>query len=624
MPLRATTPTLAIALAALITASCGCPCPNPASPQPAQSEPSTPPRKPLPRIAITQQCTETYEEPAPTRVEIDGDLGVVRLSVDRFVNLTSNERKMAYEMMDAMRAADAIIFDQRHPLGLVAKTLAEELALHMDAIPAELRPKMRRLVQLVFAHKGPRNAESRGRLELPFWRYELQAAAIAAWRDGARFGNAQSEYTVRDWLEPLQPFLFELNPRPIVRKQPPIATRYAKQIADIAAALRRAQEFALPSQKHVLELQIAAIESNTAASRSAYLEAWSAHTFPIDLAMGFFGPTTESGEQEFVAHLFLTDPNQPAKLPDAVNTIRENHAHISPQTLSTRTPRIVQVTPLVMGTRSTSPVMPYPDSEPYKLFITPYANDATASEVPLSTAPALWNQLATNAGKRACNGALQTTLQLARAQVASPQPHPQMQSIARIHATAMVMAAPSNYVADGLLHNGECLDALGNIYLTSAWLSLGGFTSARASDASAIGSIIVSHAHERSFVGIVYLGGDFLFEARWPESWRKGMAVIRDETRDILVRNDLASARRFLKIRGTKYDELWMRGAIDWVKALRTPTTIVWQPPPLKPLRDERGNIQDVTLDDTASWIEASLAWMGRNRSVDDAAKAAP
>ncbi|HOT12977.1 MAG TPA: hypothetical protein PK710_24560, partial [Polyangiaceae bacterium] len=183
---------------------CGCPCPEPATPQaPAAAAART--RPTLPPGALRQQCADTPAESTSPTIEVFADLGVIRLSADTFVDLPVQQRKLAYALAKVAQAATPIQYEQRHPQGKHIQILAEELALHLNAVPADLRPSVKTFVALVFAHKGPRDAWSDERLSFSLTRAQLETAVLAAWKAGASFPGVSSEPALRTWLSKLTP-----------------------------------------------------------------------------------------------------------------------------------------------------------------------------------------------------------------------------------------------------------------------------------------------------------------------------------------------------------------------------------------------------------------------------------
>jgi hypothetical protein len=601
---------LAITLA--LCAGCGCPCPEPATPQ--RVAPTEQARRTIPNVSIKQQCADTPVEPSEPEVEILGDFGVVRLSADAFVDLSRDQRKLAYELTDAIRAADPIVYDQRDPQGLLVKALAEELALHLDVVPADLRPKVEGFVRLVFAHKGPRDATTSGRVSFGITPEELGTATVAAWKGGAKFDGVVTEPALRAWLGKLHPVLFDERVPTRAPRTVPAARRYAKQISAVVGALRRARTYAEPAQQRVLDLQILALESNTESALTAYQAAWAADTFPVDLALGFFGPVLgPSGERELVAHLFLSDPKASAELQAPFNTIRSALATSS-------TLRPVVETPLGLSSRPASPpVLRLPATGPAKMLVAPAAASAVSGVVGAALARAFLLDPTHEADVRRCVGPSQRTLQLARAAAAAPSSPAVPAVIARIHAEAVVLASPRTFSARGLLSDDACAAMLGETYLMEYLFELGGLASglADAPEALRARALVVSYAIERGAAKEVVRDGHSYLQTSGPEPWARAMGDLRDETRAILDQGDGARAGKLLARQDVASGERWARGARGRLQSLGLPRVIVWQPPLLQPIRTEEGKVEDVTLEEGLSWIEASLHMAGRAKGED-------
>lgn len=600
-----------LALTLALFAGCGCPCPEPTTPQ--RVAPAERARPAIPSVSIKQQCADTPEEPSEPEVEVIGDLGVVRLSADAFVDLSPVQRKLAYELTGAMRAADPIVYDQRDPQGLLVKALAEEFALHLEAVPADLRPKVENFVRLVFAHKGPRDAMTRGRISFGITPEELTNATLAAWKAGAKLEGVTTEPALRKWLGKLQPVLFDERLPARTPRKVPAASRYAKQIAEVVEALRRARGYAEPGQQRVLDLQIRALESNTDSALAAYQAAWAADTFPVDLALGFFGAVLgPSGERELVAHLFLSDPKASAELQAPFDTIRSALA-------SSSTLRPVVETPLGLSPRPASPcVLRLPGTGPAKMLVAPAAASAVSGFVGTAMARAFLVDPAHEADVRRCAGASQRTLQMARAAAVVPSVGvPEV--IAQVHAEAVVLASPRSFAASGLLSDSSCAAMLGETYLMEYQFDLGGLASglADAHEALRARALVVSYAIERGAVKQVVRDGHSYLQTSGPEPWARAMGELRDETRAILDQGDGARAGKLLARRDVASGERWARSARGRLQSLGIPRLLVWQPPLLKPIEGEQGKMQDVTLEEGLSWIEASLYMAGRAKGED-------
>jgi hypothetical protein len=598
---------LAITLA--LCAGCGCPCPEPTTPQ--RVAPTEQARRTIPSVSIKQQCADTPVDQSEPEVEVMGDLGVVRLSADAFVDLSPDQRKLAYELTGAMRAADPIVYDQRDPQGLIVKVLAEELALHLDVMPADLRPKVENFVRLVFAHKGPRDSTTRGRVSFGITPEELGTATLAAWKGGAKLEGVASEAALRSWLGKLHPVLFDERLPTRAPRTVPAARRYAKQISAVVGALRRARAYAEPAQQRVLDLHILALESNTESALVAYQAAWAADTFPVDLALGFFGPVLgPSGERELVAHLFLSDPKASAELQAPFDTIRS--ALATPSTL-----RPVVETPLGLSSRPSSPsVLRLPATGSAKMLVAPAAASAVSGFVGSAMARAFLVDPTHEADVRRCVGPSQRTLQLARAAAATPSSPAVPAVIAQVHAEAVVLASPRTFSAKGLLSDGACAAMLGETYLMESLLDLGGLASglADAPESLRARALVVSYAIDRGAAKEVVRDGHWYLQTSGPEPWARAMGDLRDETRAILDQGDGARAAKLLARQDVASRERWARSARERLASLGLPRVIVWQPPLLQPIRSEEGKVEDVTLEEGLSWIEASLHMAGRSK----------
>lgn len=542
-----------------------------------------------------------------------GDVGLVRLSADAFVDLSPEQRLLAYELMGAIRAADPIIYDQRDPQGLLVKELAEELVLHLDVVPAELRLKVEAFAGTVFAHKGPRDAMTRGRLSLGVTPEELETAAVAAWKGGAKLGGVTTEPALRAWLRKLQPVLFDERLPTRAARAVPAAKRYAKPIAAMAAALRRARAHADPAQQRALDLQVHALESPTDATLTAYQAPWAADTFPVDLALGFFGPALgPSGERELVAHLFLSDPKASVELQASFDTVRTALSTASAS-------RPVAEMPLDLGSRPAFPSMlRLPSTGPAKMLVASAADSAVHGFVGAAIARAFLADTSHEVDVRRCAGPSLRTLQMARAMASAPSSPAVPGVIAQIHATATVLASPRTFSGSGLLADPACAALLGETYLMESLFDLSRLASGvDAPEVLRARAVVLSHAIERGAAREVVRDGKSYLQTSGPEPWARAMGELRDETRAILDQGDGARAGRLLARQDMASVERWARGARERLQSQGLPRALVWQAPLLKPIRGEGGQVEDVTLEEGLSWIEASLWLAGRAKGAD-------
>ncbi|MCL2825319.1 MAG: hypothetical protein FWD57_15115 [Polyangiaceae bacterium] len=593
---------------------CGCPCPCPNTAENAENRADNTRARPKPALPGVSQCVAS-EEAEEASIDLLGDLAVVRLSADAFVRLSANDRKMAYELMGAIRAAEPILYDQRNAHGLAVKNLAEELALHRNAIPDELRGKADSFTSLIFAHKGPRDPYFARKLEFTLSYAELEIAAIAVFKDGAALGSAKTETELRTWIQKLRPVLFDdrIAPRPAGKTA--ASARYSTQIQEIVARIRSARAFASIQQQQLLDLQIDAIQSNSDTARAAYLAKWRISSFPVDIIIGFWGPITESGDAEFVAHMYLANESGQDVFQRAIDAVRSNVAGGSPSLLTPVAPLPVVQVPLVIGSRGISNIIAQPDVDPVKLV---YANDAVLQSRGLIGKAAVQALLVDKSRETvvaACLGDLQTTIQIARASVGKPTNHPAMRAVAMMHADATVLASPSPYIADGLLSDDGCAAYLGDVYLMSYLLSVGGL-SADGSTAIAqmagyrADSAVVAYAVERGAVKEVVRNGYSYLQVTGQDAWVSAMGDLRDASREVLMQKDQGRASKLVERKNAVSEQRWIRSAREHFSALGIPARIVWQPPVLKPIMDESGVIQDITLDEEANWLDASLVWL--------------
>ena len=104
------------ALSLVVVAGCGHPPVGPNTPAPSTKARPRPPRISLPDMQSMGQCVDTPAD-VGLEMEVVDHMGVVALSADAFIDLTPEQRILAYHLSRAAVAAEPIIYEQRGPLG---------------------------------------------------------------------------------------------------------------------------------------------------------------------------------------------------------------------------------------------------------------------------------------------------------------------------------------------------------------------------------------------------------------------------------------------------------------------------------------------------------------------------
>ena len=576
---------------------CGCPCPEPATPQaPAAAAART--RPTLPPGALRQQCADTPAESTSPTIEVFADLGVIRLSADTFVDLPVQQRKLAYALAKVAQAATPIQYEQRHPQGKHIQILAEELALHLNAVPADLRPSVKTFVALVFAHKGPRDAWSDERLSFSLTRAQLETAVLAAWKAGASFPGVSSEPALRTWLSKLTPALFNDHPQVSPRKAD---SADAKRFEPIRQALREARPYATAAQQRLLDLQDRALDSTNPQEQRAFLDAWVSDGSSLELALSL--RPGEPREASLTPQLFLVDSSATAALQEPVATFAGTTASSA---------RWVVATPLWMGLVSPTPwATRMPDQDKTKIFQVPTAASAISHYLRGAMERAYVLDAEQKQDLLRCLGPSQKIMQMAQAAVA-PASSPTLHTVARAHATAAVLASPLSF--SDLFADRTCVNLLGETYLLASFFELGLEGTEEASARLTPSALILSYASQQGAIQESLREGRTQLQPSDQESWARTMAALRDETKRIIEKREEGGAEKLLTQSHESPMGRWTHQVRQQVQALGIARRFVWQPPLLIPLCHDDGSLQDVTLDEEASWIEACLQAQGRER----------
>ena len=258
--------------------------------------------------------------------------------------------------------------------------------------------------------------------------------------------------------------------------------------------------------------------------------------------------------------------------------------------------------------------MRFPDSNPVKLIVSNEPNTATENFIASTATDVFFVDTDFDVDVRRCWRESQATLQLAQTAIPKHLAQSVYNSVAAIHSFATVLASPRTFADDGLLDDAECALVLGDLYLMAYLLDQSGIAieSFGASNTNKVSSAIVSYAREHGAVKEIVIDGHSLLRTTSPEAWTSTMETLRDETLDIIAHNDRLRAAKLLATHNAATEQRWTRNTLNRMNTLGLPTTIVWQPPVLRAIRNDAGSIVDVTLDEDATWIDANLAWAGR------------
>ncbi|HJZ73563.1 MAG TPA: hypothetical protein VKE51_17595 [Vicinamibacterales bacterium] len=171
-------------------------------------------------------AAQTPSPAASSMVERVEDTGFIQIHAPSFGALDPRQQQLAYWLTQASIAIDPIIYDQLSQYGLREKRLLEGILSHPPAATPTLA-KVRRFALLFWANRGNHN-ETTGVKFLPgFVAAELEAAALAAQKNGAfatPYGDLPplaAAADLRRELTALGPSLFEPAVEPLTTAKTP-------------------------------------------------------------------------------------------------------------------------------------------------------------------------------------------------------------------------------------------------------------------------------------------------------------------------------------------------------------------------------------------------------------------
>ena len=101
-------------------------------------------------LSATTQNTER-----PHRLEQIDEAAVVQLYADGFTSLSLRDKTLVWHLYQAALAGRDIYFDQRYAHSLAMRDIVEEIVVHAEALPAQLRTEITRYAKLFWINSGP-------------------------------------------------------------------------------------------------------------------------------------------------------------------------------------------------------------------------------------------------------------------------------------------------------------------------------------------------------------------------------------------------------------------------------------------------------------------------------------
>ena len=150
-----------------------------------------------------------------------GDVAVVQIYADAFETLPLNQKLLAYYLSQAAIAGRDISTDQTHRYALEIRDLMEEIYLHSETIPADVREKLTEYLKLLWIHSANYNMRTFKKILPRFTFDELQMAAQQALEQGANLSLQKGE-NLQTKLERLRRSMFDPDYEPFcTTKSPP-------------------------------------------------------------------------------------------------------------------------------------------------------------------------------------------------------------------------------------------------------------------------------------------------------------------------------------------------------------------------------------------------------------------
>src|SRR6266699_3558393 len=140
----------------------------------------------------------------PYLLETVGEYAVSRVYADGFEDLSKNDRALAFYLYRTAIAGRDIFYDQMGRNVLEIRDLLEEILTHPEGVDPQFRDRLLRYLKLFWINSGNHNDRTRQKFVPEFAFAELQTAARAAVRNGARVRLALRE-TLEQKLARLQP-----------------------------------------------------------------------------------------------------------------------------------------------------------------------------------------------------------------------------------------------------------------------------------------------------------------------------------------------------------------------------------------------------------------------------------
>ncbi len=546
-------------------------------------------------------------------METVDDLGIVTLSADAFIDLDPEQRVLAYHMSRAIAAASTVEFSQRSRFGLLVKEVAEELALHKQAVPADLVSKVETFVRRVFVHRGMHDGWTQRKLEMPLDESELRLALRAVHSAGAKLPGVRKEADLNKLLDDLRPALFDANVEPTSlntaaqpehRKHVLLPLRDASKQAD--ATTRAAID---PMISYLDSGTPAALEREVRAPRSPFLLSLG----PVGLHGLWAGMLMiEDEANQALLDKLASTPFDLRGLPVKAMDWASARAGI-PVSFSgaVGTSSFAVSTVVASDAARTWVAFPIVDS-----MAAVHSRAVLKSFLPEPEREADFRRCLPHAYRTHAVLKHLVGLSMRPKDATGTLPPSENEVIRRARAELLATIASwdPKVVESGWLPDATCAGVMDALVPIEHMLGLRAIPTSRAIEDPEVkaSSLIVQAALAKGALREVSREGHVHLQIVEQERWRAFVLELASELLEIERKGDGAAARSLIARHAQNLVPRWRDSSVARAKDVGLPSRLVFLAPRLKALRDGKGAITDATLVESLGIIETALVDAGK------------
>lgn len=558
------------------------------------------------------QCADTAEDQGLEMETVD-DLGVVTLSADAFIDLDPEHRVLAHHLSRAVAAASAIEFSQRSRFGLLVKEVAEELALHKQAVPEELGPKVETFVRRVFVHRGVHDGWTQRKLAMPLDESEFRLALRAVYGAGAKLPGVRKEADLNKLLNDLQPALFDANVEPTSLN----TAAQPEHLKQVLLPLREASKQADATTRAAIGPLISYLESGTPAALEREVRA------PRSPFLLSIGPVSSHG---FWAGTLMIEDAANQSLLDKLASTSFDLRGLPVEALDTAPARagIPLTFSGAVGTSSFA-VNTVVASDAVRTWVAFPILDAMATVHSRAVLKAFLPDPEREADFRRClphayrthavlKHVVGRSLRPKDTKATLPPSEREVIQGARAELLAMVASWDPKLVESGWLPDASCVGVMDALVPIDHMLGLRAIPTSRGIDDPELkaSSLIAQAALAKGVLREVSREGHVHLQIVEQERWRVFVLELASELLEIEGKGDGAAARSLIARHGQDLVPRWRDSSVARAKDVGLPSRLVFLAPRLKALRDGKGAITDATLVESLGIIETALVDAGK------------